>query len=74
MNAYREKLLSITIGKPSDMPTRSKRNYYDRESLETVFPESATDDYFDQMGHIPSEVAGLSDAEKGRLLLDKDPE
>lgn len=39
-NPYRDKLLSINVA-PSVFGTRTKSNYYDAESLATVFPEDA---------------------------------
>jgi hypothetical protein len=48
----RAKLLSITMGLPSDLETRSKKNYYDADSLKGIFPEHAYDEMMEDTGGV----------------------
>ena len=45
--SYRDRLRSVTLD-PSCTPTREKHNYYDQESLSTVFGEDAEEQMMEE--------------------------
>ena len=47
-NPYREKLLSITLGKPSDFSSRTQHGYWDSDALHTIFPEDAEEQMMEE--------------------------